>query len=157
MIIPGGNNPYYTNSTQLPVNATDDIFEALDMQNDVQRMYTGGTVFHAFVGEAITDVKTCKQLVKRIATNYHLPYFTISPTFSVCALHGYLKGEQFSCPNCGEETEVYSRIVGYYRPVQNWNLGKRSEYQDRTCFGIEGGNGAGGSRTKETAACEVGS
>jgi ribonucleoside-triphosphate reductase (formate) len=134
MQIPGGENPYYTNSTQLPVNATDDIFEALDMQKDIQKMYTGGTVFHGFVGESIDDAQTCKKLVRTIAENYEVPYFTISPTFSVCALHGYLKGEQFSCPNCGEETEVYARIVGYYRPVQNWNLGKKSEYKDRRGF-----------------------
>jgi ribonucleoside-triphosphate reductase len=157
MIIPGGDNPYYTNSTQLPVNATDDIFEALDMQNDVQRMYTGGTVFHAFIGEAISDVEACKQLVKRIATNYHVPYFTISPTFSVCALHGYLKGEQFSCPNCGEETEVYSRIVGYYRPVQNWNLGKKSEYHDRRSFAVDGADEKDTRAGRKTVACEVGS
>jgi ribonucleoside-triphosphate reductase len=140
MIIPGGENPYYTNSTQLPVNATDDLFEALDLQNPIQRMYTGGTVFHAFIGEAIDDAETCKKLVRRIATNYEVPYFTISPTFSVCLRHGYLKGEQFSCPNCGEETEVYSRIVGYYRPVQNWNLGKKSEYHNRKLYkkGIAG-------------------
>jgi ribonucleoside-triphosphate reductase len=140
MIIPGGENPYYTNSTQLPVNATDDLFEALDLQNPIQRMYTGGTVFHAFIGEAIDDAETCKKLVRRIAVNYEVPYFTISPTFSVCLRHGYLKGEQFSCPNCGEETEVYSRIVGYYRPVQNWNLGKKSEYHNRKLYkkGITG-------------------
>ena len=131
MIIPGGESPYYTNSTQLPVNATDDVFEALDMQNDIQRLYTGGTVFHCFIGESIDDAETCKSLVKKIASNYEIPYFTISPTFSVCQRHGYLKGEQFSCPNCGEETEVYSRIVGYYRPVQNWNCGKKSEYRER--------------------------
>jgi len=140
MIIPGGENPYYTNSTQLPVNATDDLFEALDLQNPIQRMYTGGTVFHAFIGEAIDDAETCKKLVRRIAVNTKVPYFTISPTFSVCLRHGYLKGEQFSCPNCGEETEVYSRIVGYYRPVQNWNLGKKSEYHNRKLYkkGITG-------------------
>ena len=134
MIIPGGDHPYYTNSTQLPVNATDDLFEALDMQNPIQRLYTGGTVFHAFIGEAIDDAETCKKLVRKIATGYEVPYFTISPTFSVCLRHGYLKGEQFSCPNCGEETEVYSRIVGYYRPVQNWNLGKKSEYHNRKLY-----------------------
>jgi ribonucleoside-triphosphate reductase len=136
MKIPGGTNPYYTNSTQLPVNATDDVFEALDMQNSLQGLYTGGTVFHAFLGEAVDDTQVCKSLVRRIAENYEIPYFTISPTFSVCARHGYLKGEQFSCPNCGEETEVYSRIVGYYRPVQNWNRGKKSEFRDRTVFAV---------------------
>lgn len=137
MRIPGNENPYYTNSSQLPVNATSDIFEALDMQNDLQRLYTGGTVFHGFIPEAIDDVEVCKKLVRQIATNYHLPYFTITPTFSVCRNHGYLKGEQFACPSCGEEAEVYSRIVGYYRPVQNWNLGKKSEYHNRSTFAFE--------------------
>jgi len=134
MIISGGDNPYYTNSTQLPVTTTDDVFEALDMQNDIQKLYTGGTVFHCFLGESIDDVEACKQLVKKIATNYEIPYFTLSPTFSVCKRHGYLRGEHFSCSSCGEETEVYSRIVGYYRPVQNWNLGKKSEYRDRKIY-----------------------
>jgi len=134
MIIPGGDNPYFTNSTQLPVNMTDDLFEALEMQNDIQRMYTGGTVFHGFIGESIEDVEVCKKLVKTVAENFEIPYFTITPTFSVCQLHGYLKGEQFSCPNCGEETEVYTRIVGYYRPVKNWNRGKKSEYNDRKTY-----------------------
>ncbi|MBD3420349.1 MAG: ribonucleoside triphosphate reductase [Chitinivibrionales bacterium] len=131
MIIPGESNPYYTNSSQLPVNTTDDLFEALDMQSAIQKRYTGGTVFHSFIGESIDDVQVVKKLVRKIAQNYELPYFTITPTFSVCKLHGYLKGENFSCPHCGEEAEVYSRIVGYYRPVQNWNLGKKSEYSDR--------------------------
>jgi ribonucleoside-triphosphate reductase len=134
MIIPGGGEPFYTNSTQLPVNATDDLFEALDMQNDIQKLYTGGTVFHAFIGEAIDDPEVCKNLVKKIATNYEIPYFTLSPIFSICQNHGYLKGEQFSCPTCSEETEVYARIVGYYRPVQNWNIGKKSEYKVRKLF-----------------------
>jgi ribonucleoside-triphosphate reductase len=137
MQMPGGNNPYYTNSTQLPVGATDDIFEALDMQNEIQKMYTGGTVFHAFVGESIDDSAACAGLIRKIAENYRIPYFTISPTFSVCALHGYIKGAQFSCPNCGEETEVYSRIVGYYRPVQNWNPGKKSEFNERRPYSID--------------------
>ena len=136
MIIPGGDNPYFTNSTQLPVNSTDDIFNALDMQNEIQKMYTGGTVFHGLIGESIDDVETCKKLVRKIAEKYEIPYFTITPTFSVCQLHGYLKGEQTSCPNCGEETEVYTRIVGYYRPVKNWNHGKKSEYRERKTFNI---------------------
>jgi ribonucleoside-triphosphate reductase len=134
MIIPGGDNPYFTNSTQLPANATDDLFDALDMQNPIQKMYTGGTVFHTFIGEAIDDVETCKNLVKKIATNYEIPYFTLSPTFSICHNHGYLKGEQAACPTCGAETEIYSRIVGYYRPVHNWNLGKKSEYMQRKTY-----------------------
>jgi ribonucleoside-triphosphate reductase len=137
MSIPGGDNPFYTNSTQLPVGCTDDIFEALEMQKELQKMYTGGTVFHGFIGEGIEDENTCKSLIRKIAENYRIPYFTITPTFSVCALHGYLKGAQFSCPNCGEETEVYSRIVGYYRPVQNWNLGKKSEFNERKSFSLE--------------------
>jgi len=136
MIIPGGENPYYTNSTQLPVNATSDIYGAMEMQDELQRLYTGGTVFHAFLGESVDDPTTCMKLVRSMAERSHIPYFTISPTFSICRSHGYLRGEQFSCPNCGEETEVYSRIVGYYRPVQNWNLGKRSEYHDRKAFGL---------------------
>jgi len=138
MLMPGGDNPYYTNSTQLPVNATDDIFSALDMQEELQRMYTGGTVFHAFIGESIDNPQTCASLVKSIAENYHIPYFTLSPTFSVCHSHGYIKGEQFTCGQCGQETEVYSRIVGYYRPVKNWNDGKRAEYGDRKEFVISG-------------------
>jgi len=136
MIIPGGDNPYYTNSTQLPVNATEDLYEALDLQNEVQKQYTGGTVFHAHIGESIDDVETCKKLVRSIAYNYQIPYFTISPTFSVCKLHGYLKGKHFSCPSCSEETEVYARIVGYYRPVKNWNPGKKSEFRERQVFGM---------------------
>ncbi|MCU0609870.1 MAG: ribonucleoside triphosphate reductase [Chitinispirillaceae bacterium] len=131
MIIPGGTSPFYTNSTQLPVNATDDLFEALDMQNDLQRLYTGGTVFHAFIGESIDDPEMVLKLVKKIAEGYEIPYFTISPTYSVCASHGYLKGEQFKCPECNDDTEVYSRIVGYYRPVQNWNDGKKQEFSER--------------------------
>lgn len=134
MVIPGENNPFYTNSTQLPVNATEDIFEALDLQNEIQKLYTGGTVFHAFIGESIDDVDVCKKLVRKIAENYEIPYFTISPTFSICSNHGYIKGEYFSCPNCSEETEVYSRIVGYYRPVQNWNNGKKSEFSHRKTY-----------------------
>ena len=134
MLIPGGDNPFFTNSTQLPVNATDDVFDALDMQNDIQKLYTGGTVFHAFIGESIDDPAMVRKLVQKIASNYELPYFTITPTFSICNNHGYLKGKQFSCPNCSEETEVYSRIVGYYRPVQNWNNGKKSEFKLRKLF-----------------------
>ncbi len=134
MNLPGKDEPYFTNSTQLPVNSTDDIFEALDMQNSIQKKYTGGTVFHGFLGEAILDPNTCKELVRSIAQNYEIPYFTLSPTFSVCQLHGYLEGEHFACPNCGEETEVYTRIVGYYRPVKNWNHGKKSEYSERVTY-----------------------
>ena len=144
MIIPGGDNPFFTNSTQLPVDATPDLFDALDMQNDVQSQYTGGTVFHAHIGESIDDVEACKKLVKSIAYNYRIPYFTISPTFSVCKSHGYLRGQHFSCPNCSEETEVYARIVGYYRPVQNWNPGKKSEFSLRTVFDTKDTDGSCG-------------
>ena len=104
------------------------------MQNDLQKAYTGGTVFHGFIGESIDDPDMVKKLVKTIASKYQVPYFTITPTFSVCPIHGYLKGEQFACPHCGEESEVYSRIVGYYRPVQNWNHGKKSEFGERTPY-----------------------
>jgi anaerobic ribonucleoside-triphosphate reductase len=138
MIIPGGSHPYFTNSTQLPVNATDDLFEALDMQNDLQKLYTGGTVFHAFIGESIDDPELCMKLVRKIAEKYEMPYFTISPTYSVCGAHGYLKGKQPYCPHCHEEAEVYSRIVGYYRPIQNWNNGKKKEFTERTMFTITG-------------------
>ena len=134
MIMAGNDNPYYTNSTQLPVATTDDVFEALDMQNDIQKLYTGGTVFHCFIGESIDNVEACKALVKKIASTYEIPLFTISPPFSVCAATGYLRGEQFSCSSCGEETEVYSRIVGYYRPVQNWNLGQNRNIATVNCL-----------------------
>jgi ribonucleoside-triphosphate reductase (formate) len=150
MIIPGGDNPFFTNSTQLPVDATPDLFDALDMQNDVQSQYTGGTVFHAHIGESIDDVEACKKLVKSIAYNYRIPYFTISPTFSVCKSHGYLRGQHFSCPNCSEETEVYARIVGYYRPVQNWNPGKKSEFSLRTVFDTKDADGSCGKVSDDT-------
>ncbi|MDG5814347.1 ribonucleoside triphosphate reductase [Chitinispirillales bacterium ANBcel5] len=137
MIISGGDIPYYTNSTQLPVDSTDDVFDALDMQSQIQKQYTGGTVFHAHIGESIDDIEVCKEMVKKIAYNYQIPYFTLSPVFSVCRNHGYLRGQHFSCPTCSEEAEVYARIVGYYRPVQNWNPGKKSEYKERIVFGID--------------------
>jgi len=127
----GKKIPYYTNSSWLPVNFTSDIFEALEHQETLQTLYTGGTVFHAFLGERIDDPETCKLLVKKIAENFKIPYFTITPTFSVCINHGYIVGEHFKCPECNKRTEVYSRIVGYYRPVQNWNEGKREEFRQR--------------------------
>ena len=134
-IIAGGQEePYYTNSTHLPVGYSDDIFDALDMQDDLQTRYTGGTVFHGFIGEAIEDWKACASLVRIIAENYRLPYFTITPTFSVCSDHGYLSGEHERCPYCGGETEIYTRIVGYYRALKNWNKGKRSEYDQRRTY-----------------------
>ena len=129
--------PYYTNSTQLPVNYTDDIFEVLDHQDDLQTKYTGGTVVHIYAGERIQSTETMKNLVKKICNNYHLPYFTFSPTFSTCPNHGYIAGEHFTCPECGSSCEVYSRVVGYIRPVQQWNKGKKKEFADRKEFKIE--------------------
>lgn len=126
-----GGVPYYTNSSHLPVGFTDDIFAALDIQDDLQTRYTSGTVFHAFLGEKLPDWKAAASLVRKIAENYKLPYYTLSPTYSVCKNHGYLAGEQFTCPYCGEDAEVYSRITGYYRPVRNWNAGKTQEYRQR--------------------------
>ncbi len=131
-----GETPYYTNSSHLPVGFTDDIFDALDVQDDLQTLYTSGTVFHAFLGEKLPDWKATASLVKTIADNYKLPYYTISPTYSVCQEHGYLAGEQFECPVCHKKTEVYSRITGYYRPIQNWNEGKIQEYKDRKEYDV---------------------
>jgi len=132
-----GGTPYYTNSSHLPVGYTDDVFEALSIQDDLQTLYTSGTVFHAFLGEKLPDWKSAANLVRKIAENHRLPYYTISPTYSVCKNHGYLPGEQFICPECGENAEVYSRITGYYRPVQNWNEGKSKEYKDRKLYDVE--------------------
>ncbi|MEG0780146.1 MAG: ribonucleoside triphosphate reductase [Oscillospiraceae bacterium] len=131
-----GKAPYYTNSSHLPVGFTEDIFEALDIQDELQTLYTSGTVFHAFLGEKLPDWKAAANLVRKIAENYHLPYYTLSPTYSVCRAHGYLAGEQKVCPICGEVTEVYSRITGYYRPVQNWNEGKSEEFKERKLYDI---------------------
>ena len=128
--------PYYTNSSHLPVGYTEDIFSALDIQDDLQTLYTSGTVFHAFLGEKLPDWKSAANLVHKIAENYKLPYYTMSPTYSVCKDHGYLAGEQWTCPHCGEPTEVNSRITGYYRPVQNWNTGKAQEFKDRIVYNI---------------------
>ena len=129
-----GATPYYTNSSHLPVGYTEDVFEALDIQDRLQPLYTSGTVFHTFLGEKLPDWKAAAALVRKIAENYELPYYTISPTYSVCVDHGYLPGEQYTCPHCGKKTEVYSRITGYYRPVQNWNDGKSQEFQDRKTY-----------------------
>ena len=126
--------PYYTNSSHLPVGYTDDIFEALDIQDELQTLYTSGTVFHAFLGEKLPDWRAAATLVRKIAENYKLPYYTLSPTYSICKNHGYLNGEVDVCPDCGEKTEVYSRITGYYRPVQNWNDGKVQEFKDRRTY-----------------------
>lgn len=128
--------PFYTNSTQLPVNYTDDIFYALDLQDEIQTMYTGGTVLHIFVGERIDNPESVKNLIKKICENYKLPYITITPTFSVCPSHGYISGEYSLCPQCGEETEIYSRVVGYLRPVRQWNKGKREEFKLRKTFSV---------------------
>jgi anaerobic ribonucleoside-triphosphate reductase len=128
--------PYYTNSSHLPVGYTDDIFEALDIQDELQTLYTSGTVFHAFLGEKLPDWKSAANLVRKIAENYKLPYYTLSPTYSICKNHGYLVGEVKSCPVCGEDTEIYSRITGYYRPVQNWNDGKVQEFKDRRTYNV---------------------
>ncbi len=128
----GEETPYYTNSSHLPVSYTDDVFSALDIQDELQTLYTSGTVFHTFLGEKLPDWKSTAKLVRSIAENYKLPYYTISPTYSVCVDHGYIQGEHFSCPQCGKTSEVYSRITGYYRPVQNWNEGKTQEYKHRT-------------------------
>ncbi len=132
-----GAKPYYTNSSQLPVNYTEDIFEVLDHQDDLQTKYTGGTVVHIFAGERIYSTETMKNLVRKICSNYRLPYFTFSPTFSTCPNHGYLAGEHKTCPKCGTACEVYSRVVGYIRPVQQWNEGKQAEFGDRKTFVIE--------------------
>jgi anaerobic ribonucleoside-triphosphate reductase len=129
-----GQAPYYTNSSHLPVGYTSDIFKALEMEDNLQVLYTSGTVFHAFLGEKLPDWRSAASLVKKIASNFRLPYFTLSPTYSVCPEHGYIAGEHFSCPHCGHETEVYSRITGYYRPVKNWNDGKFSEFKNRLTY-----------------------
>ena len=128
--------PYYTNSSHLPVGYTEDIFSALDIQDDLQTLYTSGTVFHAFLGEKLPDWRAAANLVRKIAENYKLPYYTMSPTYSVCKDHGYITGEHYTCPICGNKTEVYSRITGYYRPVQNWNDGKAQEFKDRKVYNI---------------------
>ena len=131
-----GATPYYTNSSHLPVGYTEDVFEALDIQDKLQTLYTSGTVFHTFLGEKLPDWKAAANLVRKIAENYELPYYTLSPTYSVCVDHGYISGEVYTCPHCGKKTEVYSRITGYYRPVQNWNDGKAQEYKDRKTYKV---------------------
>ena len=132
-----GDTPYYTNSSHLPVDYTSDIFDALDIQDELQTLYTSGTVFHAFLGEKLPDWQAAAKLVRKIAENYKLPYYTLSPTYSICKEHGYIAGEHFTCPTCGGPAEVYSRITGYYRPVQNWNDGKTQEYKNRKLYDIE--------------------
>lgn len=132
-----GHTPYYTNSSHLPVGYTDDIFEALDIEDKLQTLYTSGTVFHAFLGEKLPSWQSAMTLVRKIANNYHLPYYTISPTYSICQDHGYITGEQYTCPICGKKTEVWSRITGYYRPVQNWNDGKVEEFKGRKEYKLD--------------------
>ena len=146
-----GGTPYYTNSSHLPVSFSEDIFEALDIQDDLQTRYTSGTVFHAFLGEKLPDWTSTASLVRKIAENYKLPYYTISPTYSVCKDHGYIAGEHFTCPECGGQTEVYSRITGYYRPVQNWNDGKSQEYRERREYDVEHHSTWPGAKEKEEA------
>ena len=137
IIAQGTDEPYYTNSTQLPVGHTEDIFEAIALQENLQTLYTGGTVLHGFIGEEIDNVETCKMLIKNVMKNSKIPYVTITPTFSICVDHGYIKGEQFSCPTCEKETEVWTRVVGFHRPVQSWNRGKREEFKDRKEFSAQ--------------------
>jgi len=136
--VSNGSKPFYTNSTHLPVNYTDDIFKVLDLQDKLQLRYTGGTVLHIFLGEAVADLQAVKAFIHKVCENYHLPYFTISPTFSVCPEHGYITGEHYKCPKCSIETEVYSRVVGYLRPVKQWNEGKQAEFNLRSKYRIEG-------------------
>lgn len=134
IITAGKETPYYTNSTQIPVEYTDDIFEALELQDELQSLYTGGTVQHLYLGESIEDIEVCKNLIKKIFVNYKMPYISITPTFSICNNHGYIKGEHYTCPECGEITEVWSRVTGYLRPVANYNIGKKEEYTGRKKF-----------------------
>ena len=150
-----GTVPYYTNSSHLPVSFTSDIFEALDIQDELQTLYTSGTVFHAFLGEKLPDWKAAAALVRKIAENYKLPYYTISPTYSVCKNHGYLAGEQYVCPECGENAEVYSRITGYYRPVQNWNDGKSQEFRERKTYDIANSHLRHERTTEQTASVDT--
>ena len=145
-----GDTPYYTNSSHLPVDYTADIFDALDIQDELQTLYTSGTVFHAFLGEKLPDWAAAARLVRIIAENYKLPYYTLSPTYSICAEHGYLIGEHSVCPICGKRAEIYSRITGYYRPVQNWNEGKTQEYKNRTTYDITGSVLKKGNKGAET-------
>lgn len=134
IIASGKDNPYYTNSSQLPVDYTDDIFETLDLQDELQSLYTGGTVLHLYLGEQMSDYKNAKELIKKIFYNYKMPYVSLTPTFSICEEHGYLNGEQFKCEHCGADAEVWSRVVGYLRPVQNYNVGKKEEYKERVKY-----------------------
>ena len=149
-----GHTPYYTNSSHLPVGYTEDIFKALDIQDGLQTLYTSGTVFHAFLGQKLPSYKSCMNLVRKIAENYHIPYYTMSPTYSVCKEHGYLEGEQPTCPKCGQKAEIYSRITGYYRPVQNWNDGKTEEFKSRKTYDIANSHLTHELHHKETCSCQ---
>jgi len=135
---PDDGTPIYANSTQLPVNYTDDIFEVLALQDELQTKYTGGTVLHAFMGEAAADPTAVRSFVKTVCSNFRLPYFTVTPSFAICPSHGYLRGEVDICPTCNEKTEVYSRVVGYMRPVDQWNKGKQAEFAARSHYRVEG-------------------
>jgi ribonucleoside-triphosphate reductase len=137
IITAGTDVPYYTNSSQLPVGFTDDIFETLDLQDELQSLYTGGTVLHLYLGERIKDIETTKALIRKVFEKYKLPYISLTPTFSICNEHGYISGEHFTCPTCGKSAEVYTRVVGYLRPVQNFNKGKKAEYRDRVKYVIK--------------------
>ena len=148
--------PYYTNSSHLPVGYTADIFEALDAQDELHTLYTSGTVFHAFLGEKLPDWKAAADIVRKIASNYRLPYYSISPTYSVCCNHGYIAGEEYTCPDCGNDTEVYSRITGYYRPVQNFNDGKAQEFKDRRVYDVANSHFEKSERTVDHAHCACG-
>ena len=151
----GDGTPYYTNSSHLPVGYTEDVFETLDIQDELQTLYTSGTVFHTFLGEKLPNWKAAASLVKKIAENYKLPYYTMSPTYSICKNHGYITGEHFKCPHCGEETEVYSRITGYYRPVKNWNDGKAQEFKDRKVYDISNSHLNVKTQEAKKAECEL--
>ncbi|MGD9179511.1 MAG: anaerobic ribonucleoside-triphosphate reductase, partial [Desulfobacterales bacterium] len=131
-----GAAPYYTNSSQLPVNYSEDIYQTLELQDRLQTRYTGGTVLHIFLGEHVSDIETIKTLIRKVTAHYRLPYFTLTPTFSVCPSHGYINGEQSTCSICDQETEVYSRVVGYLRPVKQWNDGKQAEYSNRKVYKV---------------------
>jgi ribonucleoside-triphosphate reductase len=139
IMVSGDEKAYYTNSTQLPVGHTADLFDALDHQEALQMKYTGGTVFHGFIGERIESIEVVKKTLKQVMTNYRIPYFTLTPTFSICKEHKYLAGEVYNCPHCQEKTEVWTRIVGYHRPVQSWNDGKQEEFKERLTFELNEG------------------
>ena len=147
--------PYYTNSSHLPVGYTEDIFTALEIQDELQTRYTSGTVFHAFLGEKLPSWQAAAALVRKIAENHKLPYYTMSPTYSVCSDHGYIAGEHYTCPECGKETEVYSRITGYYRPVKNWNVGKAQEYKDRLVYNVTGAAPVEEFKKESACVCEL--